>query len=410
MHAKDLGNAQAATYFKLMRACSALFMKSFDKSELEDVRLLVVDALAHVEMNMPSSEGDAKLHNILHLASKLCDTGPAYTVSMFVYESMFGAIMKKLLNMQHPEANILHCLADLQDAATALESTYDDDPSQFADMANDGTCIEYWMPGISHMYESPVVLPLQRDVVVCGRHNMDALLQLHLYYITNLEEYGEEWQSFMPEYKRRLSKTDSSRITSNPNGGWNIPQSLLMPAFRAFMAETAQGGRMRKTCGKYKSVMIGGHSFKPAKHASRIGNPYERRYCDSWVMAKASEGADALISVGQIKHILDHNGPDDKLRQFIIVHHWLSQGTSPALKFCPQMLMPGFKDDPQTWSCGNAWLIKEMAPVTFAMVRHYRRDSSFAKAWIALHRDVRFVQAAGYKNPAWPVGNAHVRM
>jgi hypothetical protein len=63
--------------------------------------------LAHVEMNMPSSEGDAKLHNILHLASKLCDTGPAYTVSMFVYESMFGAIMKKLLNMQHPEANIL---------------------------------------------------------------------------------------------------------------------------------------------------------------------------------------------------------------------------------------------------------------------------------------------------------------
>jgi hypothetical protein len=216
------------------------------------------------------------------------------------------------------------------------------------------------------MYESPVVLPLERDVVVCGRHNIDALLQLHLYYITNLEEYGEEWQSFMPVRVQKEAQQDRFQ-QNNIQSKWGLENTPIAAhaSLQSFHGRDSTGRRrMRKTCGKYKSVMIGGHSFKPAKHASRIGNPYEHRYCDSWVMAKASEGADALISVGQIKHILDHTGPDDKLRQFMIVHHWLTQGTSPALKsLSPDADARIQRCDPQTWACGNAWMIKEMTPV-----------------------------------------------
>lgn len=58
-----------------LQVCGDLWAKSIPKSRLPDLQLATLEAICCMELHLPASEADIKLHDLLHLAF---DVIPAY--------------------------------------------------------------------------------------------------------------------------------------------------------------------------------------------------------------------------------------------------------------------------------------------------------------------------------------------
>jgi hypothetical protein len=67
-----------------------------------------------VQLCLPITEMDVKLHNLLHLVNKIIASGPLWTTSMFVYEGMWQYLGRWATNKAHPEVTMLRNFADYE--------------------------------------------------------------------------------------------------------------------------------------------------------------------------------------------------------------------------------------------------------------------------------------------------------
>lgn len=76
--------------FQLLDALNWLWQKSFHESELDALVVEVNRARVAVEMYLPVSEMDIKMHNLKHLAEKVAIAGPLWTTAAFKWELKWG--------------------------------------------------------------------------------------------------------------------------------------------------------------------------------------------------------------------------------------------------------------------------------------------------------------------------------
>lgn len=76
--------------FDLLDVLNFLWQKSFHGNELEQLVLDVNRARVGIELYLPVSELDIKLHNLKHLAEKVALTGPLWCTAAFKWELMWG--------------------------------------------------------------------------------------------------------------------------------------------------------------------------------------------------------------------------------------------------------------------------------------------------------------------------------
>ena len=67
--------AQRLTYMRVFQACGELWQKEVNGSDIPDLVLRVIEAICLVELHLPASEADIKLHNLVHLAFSIGDWG-----------------------------------------------------------------------------------------------------------------------------------------------------------------------------------------------------------------------------------------------------------------------------------------------------------------------------------------------
>jgi hypothetical protein len=189
--AKSVAKAQRKTMSILLIACSLLWSKSFSPERLAVTLRFVVEATARVQRDLPLSEMDVKLHNLLHLVHKITVSGPLWVTSMFAYESMWKTLGKWATNTARVEATMIRKYSDFEYAAWR----YLQDPQSFSpnvlgrfpelDVQVSST---YWFPEAG-MNDSVTVKLLGAGVFHALRAKRDIakaqaiLVNLHLHYV-----------------------------------------------------------------------------------------------------------------------------------------------------------------------------------------------------------------------------------
>lgn len=64
----DMPVAQRLTYMRMFQVCGDLWAKSISMQRVEELQLAVVECICLMELHLPATEADAKLHDLLHLA------------------------------------------------------------------------------------------------------------------------------------------------------------------------------------------------------------------------------------------------------------------------------------------------------------------------------------------------------
>jgi hypothetical protein len=64
----DMPEAQRLTYMRMFQVCGDLWAKSISKHRIQELQLAVVECICLMELHLPATEADVKLHDLLHLA------------------------------------------------------------------------------------------------------------------------------------------------------------------------------------------------------------------------------------------------------------------------------------------------------------------------------------------------------
>jgi hypothetical protein len=112
--ARSLGEAQRRTMCILLIACNLLWSKSFTPERLAMTCRLVIEAVARVQRDLPLTEMDIKLHNLMHLVQKITVSGPLWVTSMFCYEGMWRRFGLWGTNKTYVEATMLRKYSDFE--------------------------------------------------------------------------------------------------------------------------------------------------------------------------------------------------------------------------------------------------------------------------------------------------------
>ncbi len=70
----DMPEARRLTFQFVFQICGDLFAKEVAVSDLPDLQLRVIEALCLMELHLPASEANIKLHNLLHLVFDVLPT------------------------------------------------------------------------------------------------------------------------------------------------------------------------------------------------------------------------------------------------------------------------------------------------------------------------------------------------
>lgn len=92
--------------FTLFDVACELWRKEHTAHEAAGWLRRVRQALALIELHLPCTEQDLKLHNWLHLAEQIQRLGPNWVTSCFGPERYWGILNRHLGNKAHPEASI----------------------------------------------------------------------------------------------------------------------------------------------------------------------------------------------------------------------------------------------------------------------------------------------------------------
>jgi hypothetical protein len=410
LHAKDMPWPQKKAYINLMNACNKVAQKSFNGlGEVGAASALLASSIAEVELHLPCHELDIKLHNLLHLPSQIAAQGPLWTNAMWAYENIYGIIMRYLKNRRFPESNILRAVADTEDTwlatlkSTGLVATDDPDNTELAMSKN------FWLP--SSMYESHVSITLTKgystklsnisSIKNYPKDQYAMVHHLHLFYMHNIEAYAAIWETFVGAWYSTLSAADKTGVSKGRNGqGMSFTRASVFRKaydnFRGLILDKSKfpdglkSNSLNDDAVRYEHVTVGKALFDTCLKHSVLGGDLELLAGSTWIMAKVASDSD-LKYIGQLKYIIEHVGPDGKLRKLCCVHGWLQE-----VHMDMYTNMPVFSKEMLVLKEGNFWPLDQVAAVNFMVVRHYDYNTSTKAWWIALHRDPRFVQAAGF--------------
>jgi hypothetical protein len=66
-----MGEKQRRTYQLMLQVCGQLWERPVRVAGLKDLEERVLEAICAVELHLPASEADVKLHNLLHLVKEV---------------------------------------------------------------------------------------------------------------------------------------------------------------------------------------------------------------------------------------------------------------------------------------------------------------------------------------------------
>ena len=64
----NMQRAQRLTYMRMFQVCGDLWAKQVTIADLPALQFRVIEAICLMELHLPASEADIKLHDLLHLA------------------------------------------------------------------------------------------------------------------------------------------------------------------------------------------------------------------------------------------------------------------------------------------------------------------------------------------------------
>lgn len=114
---------QQKAIFSLFDAANALWRWEYKEEDIPALKTQVAQALTLVEMFLPVSEMDMKLHIWLHLADTIASAGPLHYVCCFLWERLYGLWGSWILNRKTPEMNLARTFAGYMAASSARGSS-----------------------------------------------------------------------------------------------------------------------------------------------------------------------------------------------------------------------------------------------------------------------------------------------
>ncbi len=330
---------------------------------------------------------------------------PAWVTSMFVYESLWALLVHWATNKDTPELTILRSYSDFEFGCMSLLN--------MGDSASMLTSIQlkeelerklgvrdFWLPArVAEMALEAVVLTkdLKTTLSLTGNGpSLTLLCHLHYLYLSVNDLYRKEWDEYSEWYKQYgAPAADKSRITGNITDGFFYPMPCLCRALAVWAASVDfktwlhNAGRQQPTqCLRHSALSFWRMTVGPGKFCvdSLPGRNFDRQ----WVISNKAIDHDGMF-LGCIQHILQHKGPDHKMNVVLIVDWYENVNV-----FDPDLLSPSFKKVKMATHKGQAWFARDIAPVNINVLDH-PKNGQRKQERVAIHRDSRFVEAAGFK-------------
>lgn len=173
------------TLQRLLQACYILWSKDLHVDSLPYLYHLIVEAVCMVELYLPVSERDIKLHELVELFHLARDYGPVYSVSLFRAESLWGQLLNMMHNKAYPESTMLEAYAIKE-----IVSLYS--PDSFATEPEDT-----W--GLHKQVQKQGKSCTVGKVIRFGDQTpKDFLCSLvHMHYCDTVPRYAELWDWFL---------------------------------------------------------------------------------------------------------------------------------------------------------------------------------------------------------------------
>jgi hypothetical protein len=120
-HAQGLSNECRKAYSDLLLACGLLIAKTHTEEQMPVLVRRTVEAVVQVELWLPCSHLDMKLHSLLHAPARILAAGSLTPVSCWPFENNWGQLGKLATNRLTPDKTIMKKaldreVADLQHA------------------------------------------------------------------------------------------------------------------------------------------------------------------------------------------------------------------------------------------------------------------------------------------------------
>lgn len=113
-HAQELSRDCRQAYLDLMLVCGLLRAKSHTWEQLPVLIRRTLEALVRVELFLPCSNLDMKLHSLLHAPLRILAAGSLTAVACWAPEQNWGQLQPMAANAAYPEHSIMHKARDRQ--------------------------------------------------------------------------------------------------------------------------------------------------------------------------------------------------------------------------------------------------------------------------------------------------------
>ena len=392
--------------FALFDACNFLWQKNIRKDELSDLINAVNRARTLVEVALPLSELDMKLHLLKHIAEDVHLRGPPFATSAFVYERMWGRIVNKWLqNMAKPSQSIVKNAQLFGMVVSGLDFSIGGEeammsgvrfssdlsvamqPETYLRHASGPLASEDWaMQHVGH----PASIDFSRRWA--GR-------QWEISYLLSSisPEYKAEWETFVrTDYANMLPPAKKQRLDRQwPNFQW-IP-SDLEAAVLQFRSSGAIYGVSALRNGhhdhgrSYRAITVGSVRFDvdTTSAAGVVGDSCSSK--NSFFVALPSledDGeADDDIWVGKLRGAYEMFCPSLELEKLDVVDvEWYCANRSAIDPTSGLLLVSKKVVSPPN---GRLWLAKHIIPSRVWM-SEWPRDET-GNTWGLMHRDSKFL-------------------
>lgn len=358
-HMPGIGSYQRATYAQLLHTCNMLQRKKWTAHDLLAVRGEIVRTLCMVELYLPCTELDAKLHMLLHMPAKIMATGPLWVTSMWVYEAMWARLLGWARNLAYPEVSMMRGYNEFLAAHYEFwgepKGFAAKEAQEFSSKFRDETAARYQIPrGLASTDTTCKML----GVGTSRRLDSQGRSALHVYYQGWDETYMEVWVWYLSAYansKTAAQRRDWGMTRNRSTGQWEVTSTHLRnlldewPRFVRFLdgedAPMVRSISQRASCGAvllYDECLVEGLSFTAQSHVKGK----ER----SWVVLGPGALPDAVqeeggLFLGHIKEVFGHVDYEGSERQLVRLNVYVSRDpvTSTKPELHPVIRTPVFE-------------------------------------------------------------------
>ncbi len=120
-HLTSIKPDQRHTVQQLLCVLSFINDDAIPEADLPALREAMVKALCLIDLHLPCTELDIKLHNLLHLVDRIPDLGAAWTTAMWGYESLWRFVNNLIKKLDTPETSAMFSWAHMESALLVSE-------------------------------------------------------------------------------------------------------------------------------------------------------------------------------------------------------------------------------------------------------------------------------------------------